>query len=421
MCPFSDQPNDEDTLAREAFSDIPGIQHRPECGYHHDSVLGYSGVSGHRDGGASGGLTTWVLESLLAEGRIDAAVCVTPDSAGGRWFQFAVARTAGEIRAGARSCYAPVEWSEALRRILSQEGQYAITALPCYAKALRRAMKSLPLLRRRVRFVLGLVCGQYKSRFFTEYLCAFGGGDPNHIDEVAYRIKDPRRTAFDHGIRYVSRRGGVARHEAVVYPSSLPTELWTDRAFTPRPCCFCDDTFAECADATFMDAWLAPYLSDFRGHSLVLVRRPEVADLLRRGAAQGFVWLRDVGIADVIQSQAGVVGSKRGRVRIWMDLACAAGEAVPRKREHLLARGRVPFWRKASASAVYRVLHESRLRWPESGKSPARYDALMAPWVKRAVRWRGICEALSRPWAVPLALLRTLRRRLGRVPKETGR
>jgi coenzyme F420-reducing hydrogenase beta subunit len=420
-CPFSDQPNDEDTLAREAFSDIPGMRHRPETGYYLDTVLGYSSVSGHREGGASGGLATWVLESLLAEGQIDAAVCVVPDRTGGRWFRFAVARSADEIRASARSCYCPVEWSEALREILSQEGRYAVTALPCYAKALRRAMQALPRLRRRLHFILGLVCGQYKSRFFTEYLCAFGGGDPNYMEEITYRIKDPRYSPRDNGTRCVSRRGGMARHEAVVHQSALPTRLWTDRAFTPRPCCFCDDIFAECADATFMDAWLEPYASDPRGHNLVLVRRPELGTLLRCGAARGDVCIHDVGIADIIQSQAGVVGSKRGRIRAWMSLARAAGEAVPQKREHLLEKGWIPFWTKAAAGAVYRILQESRRRWPESAKSPAQYDAFMGPLVKRAVWWQRIRVALTQPWAVPSAVLRRLRSRMSRAPEESGR
>jgi hypothetical protein len=163
-----------------------------------------------------------------------------------------------------------------------------------------------------------------------------------------------------------------------------------------------------------MDGWLEPYMADYRGHSMALARRPELADLWRRGAARGDVWLRDVEIADIVRSQAGVVESKRGRIRAWMDLALAAGEAVPRKREHLLVKGRLPFWDKAAAGAVYRILKESRRRWPESGRSPARYDALMAPWVNRA-RWRRrVLVVLTRPWAVPAVVLRRVRALVGR-------
>ncbi len=419
VCPFSDMADDEDALGRERFSAVDGIRHRPETGYWLDTAVGYANVGGHRDRGASGGLVTWVLETLLKEGRIDAAVCAVPTGRRGALFEFAVCRTADEVRRGARSCYYPVELSGAIRHVLRHEGSYAVTALPCYAKALGRAMAAMPKLRRRVRFVLGLVCGQYKSKYFAEYLCAFGGGDPARLDEIAFRLKDPKQTALYEGIRFVSGAGTDARREGVVREAQVPGRLWSNRYFTPVPCCFCDDVFAECADATFMDAWLPAYVPDGRGHSIVIARDPALAALLGRGRDAGDLALEPLDATDVIRSQQGVVDSKRGTLREWMRLAEAAGCRVPRKRTHLFSTARLACLEKARARCVWQIAHESRRRWPESGKNLPRFRAMMRPLAARAALvWR-MSQFLDAPWRVPAALVRRLRRILRRQSKGT--
>ena len=53
--------------------------------------------------------------------------------------------------------------------------------------------------------------------------------------------------------------------------------LWVNEVGGLRSCLFCDDVFAELADATFMDAWLPEYAADRCGTNLVICATKSLA------------------------------------------------------------------------------------------------------------------------------------------------
>jgi len=331
-CPFIDQEDNEDTLAQAAFGQTPGIQHTPEAGYYLDAYAGYSQVDGHRENGASGGLATWFLETLLTRGMVDKVICVTPNQGNPqKLFQFAVLDSVEAVRNASRSCYYPVEMSEVIREVLIQEGRYVITGLPCFLKGLRLAMRKDARLRRRIVALVGLVCGQTKSRSFAEYLCAACGGDLDNLLEVQFRLKDSARVANDFAFEFTwkSKEQIVSRK---MYWTEGIQGIWTHDYFKPNACNFCDDVFAETADVVFMDAWLPQYSQDYRGHSLVINRREAFKTLWDEGLASGEINLEPIAVASVIRSQAGQLHHKRELLAYRLCLAQSAGQSVPRKR-----------------------------------------------------------------------------------------
>jgi coenzyme F420-reducing hydrogenase beta subunit len=166
VCPFYNNQDNEDTLGKKLFTKTSGIKHTPETGYYIDSFVGYSNIKSHRENGASGGLATWTLEKLLTDNLVDHVACVSPNNDPEKLFKFKICNSPEEVRECSRSCYYPVETSGVVRHILQNEGRYAIIGLPCVCKAIRLAMQLSPKLERRIKFVLGLVCGQTKSKFF---------------------------------------------------------------------------------------------------------------------------------------------------------------------------------------------------------------------------------------------------------------
>lgn len=368
ICPFSDSCENEDILAERLYGAVPGIRRRPATGYFRNSYVGFSPVDGHRQNGSSGGVATWLLESLLQDGEIDRALCVGPVSDLDRLFEYVVCSTPNEIRRCGRSSYYPVEASGVIGYVLKHEGRYAITALPCVAKAIRAAQQKLPALRRRVRFILGLVCGQGKGTSFAEYVCALGGGDPHRLGNVTFRIKDATRPASDFGMRFVCTSTEESRQEGVVFWKEGMGRAWGDRYFTPNACHFCDDVFAECADVALMDAWLSRYDRDPAGHSIVLVRDGTIDKrYLQRAGQTGGLSVTPIGIADVIRSQAGVIQAKRGDLRRRMIWAGEAGMRVPRKRSHLLKGGRC-LGRDALIRVQWSIGQQSGAFWAEADK-----------------------------------------------------
>ena len=379
ICPFSDEGEDEDALAAELYAGDAEIKHKRATGYYRHSYVGFSQVDGQRAHGSSGGLATWLLDTLLDEGCIDYALCVTPVSGEGRLFGYTMCSSATEVRACGRSCYYPVEASRVIRQVLEREGRYAITALPCVAKAIRRAQQRLPKLRERIRYVVGLVCGQGKSAFFCEYACALGGGDPHGLQGVTFRIKDTTRPASDFGMRFLCSTDSGHRHEGVVFWKGHLGRVWGDRCFTPNACNFCDDVYAECADVTFMDAWLSRYSRDPAGHSLVLVRDRTLDDRFRRELDRpDALSLAPIPIGDVIKSQLGVIRAKRSDLGRRLAWARAAGKPVPRKRRHLL-NGVGLLGRDALNRAGWEMSQRSGPLWAEVDKDKTRFDERIRP------------------------------------------
>ena len=402
VCPFCDNEDNEDTLARKVFADIPGIKHTPETGYYLESFVGYSNVYGHRENGASGGLATWTLEMLLRENLVDYAVCVSPNKTPNKLFKFVICKTQEEVRACSRSCYYPVETSQIVQHILANEGRYAVTLLPCFAKTFRLAMQVQPKLQQKVKFLLGLTCGQGKSKFFAEYACARGGGNPHNLNGIEFRVKNPKRPANEYAVRFVSGLGTECESRGLVKMWDLGFER---RYFTPNACNFCTDTFSELADATFMDAWLHDYSKDYQGHNIVIVRNKTLCDLIEQGG-NGELVVEKLSIDKVVESQKELLYSKRNFTPERCRLAVQDRYKVPKTRPALLT-DKVPYSERLLSKATWLISLKSREEWVRCDKDLRRFQKAMAPYVAVLIRSKLLNRLRRRPWA----LLRPLWRR----------
>lgn len=170
VCPFTDSDDNEDTIGKRLYGEIPGIQHSRETGYYLKNYVGYS--EKHRLQSASGGMATWILEAVLIDGIVDHVICVAPTDKPEKLFAFYVFDNPEDVLRGAGSVYYPVEMSEVIKYVLSVPGRYMITGLPCFIKAIRLALHRNKKLKERIIVTVGFVSGQMKSRQFTDYATA---------------------------------------------------------------------------------------------------------------------------------------------------------------------------------------------------------------------------------------------------------
>jgi coenzyme F420 hydrogenase subunit beta len=331
VCPFWDRNKNEDDLGKALFEEDPDIQHTSDTGFYLDAFAGYAN-SEHREQGASGGIATWLLETLLNKKIVDRVICVGSNPDPNQLFKFTVCSTAQQVRNASRSCYYPVELSEMIRYILANESTYALTGLPCYIKGMRLAMELYPKLRQRVIIMCGLVCDQTQSKHFLEQLVLMKGGDPASITNATFRLKDSTRPANDYGFHFESNNGDIRTGD--IFFKEGYGELWLNRYFTPNACHHCDDVFAETADVTFMDAWLPEYQKDPKGHNIILVRSPIVMDILNEGMLTHELNLTHVNIQSVKQSQTGGIMRKRKLLALRMEREGKSDRLVylPKKR-----------------------------------------------------------------------------------------
>lgn len=390
VCPFGETDEDEDTLADMLFGGLDGISRTKEAGFHLSTYIG-SADETMRLAGASGGMATWVACQLLDSGHVDKVITVTSGGAHAKFFKFEATSDPAEVRKAAGSAYYPVDLSDALAELRKVEGRYAIVGLPCFVKAIRLAQTRDKVLADRIKVCLGIVCGHLKTAWFADYLIALAGGAPDRTRRIFFREKVPSGAANGYrfacegtyGIKRLARDQGYS-------------EVQRSGEFKPEACGYCDDVFAETADAAFMDAWLPEYLPDWRGTSIVVVRSPVIRDIIMDGISGGLIQAKSSTIDKALESQAGVIGEKRDKLakRLWM--AEKWGVTPPRKRVSPVK----PSWgEKVLLDAQERLRAASNHEFAASCGSIASYRKAMGghfSTVRRAKRISRLLEKIGK-------------------------
>ena len=70
------------------------------------------------------------------------------------------------------------------------DGKVAIVGVACFIKAIRLAQFYNPLLKDKIPFLVGIICGGVKSRFFTEYLAFKAGVTRVTLQKPRFGVKD---------------------------------------------------------------------------------------------------------------------------------------------------------------------------------------------------------------------------------------
>ena len=390
VCPMGDAP-DEDQLAATLFPAAPGAH--DGVGRYYDLYAGWSPA--HRADAGSGGLTRWLMARLLDAGEIDYVVQVSrklegegPDQ---DLFYYAVFATAGEYLAHtSSSAYFPVSLQGLFDEIDSRPGRCAVTALPCFARAIRAVMLERPSLAGKVRYVSGVICGSLKSRRYAEYLAQQMGVPKAELARLNFRGKSQSRAANEKCVE-VWREGSPAdAPDGARRVQELKGTNYGQGYFKYKACDYCDDVLAETADVAFGDAWIKPYVDDPSGTNVVVVRNPVLAELFLTASAAGEIVLDRLTPEQVVHTQAAGLRHRRGGLRIRLSLVRLAGGWTPRKRVtrgwgHPLAVGTQLY-----RIGIRRITGSERL-------------AVGGRWFERAIR---VLNFLFRP------ILRADRRRL---------
>lgn len=391
VCPFMNGNPNEDDVSKDLYAGIKGIKHRSETGYYFDSYVGYAPEEEMRWKGASGGMATYLLCQLLSLDEIDYIVAVSPNPDLDKLFKFVVVSTHQEVQECSKSSYYPVEVSEVLRHIQENEGRYAIVGLPCVCKSIRLAQSRNKKLKDRIRYVVGLVCGQQKSKFYTEYLSRKCGIDSSV--KVLFREKDENEPSTN---LVFEAEGQDGEKQRKYFNQDGVGKIWCQGWFTLNACFYCEDIFAECADIALMDAWLPQYTSESKGTSLLLDRVGLVDKLNLKN-------INKISLEDVINSQKGVLYNKRFDILARLKTAKKNGGYVPKKRCHSFIR-LLEIARSGMAKARFTISQQSGRSWLDSGKDMNDFGNMMLPFVHQLKK----AEHYSSCFRIPNAIIRKI-------------
>lgn len=379
VCPFTGMGPDQDVIAAARFGGIPGIQRRDDIGHFLNCQVGHASDSSVRMRAASGGTLRVLLRTLLEKDMVDRVVCVTsgPATSSADLFRFGIVDDGAAIDALPSSTYYPVEISSALRAIFeeSEDHRYLIVGLPCVLHAVQLAMAKMPRLRRRIRFTAALVCGQLPNRFYTEFLAKSAGAQPDQPRSVSYRSKTDSTRASN--FAFVAARSDGAPTRPVWWVGGA-RRLWAASYFKHNACNFCDDVFGEVADVSLMDAWLPRYMGDPKGHSLVVIRSPEIQSAYGAMAENGQVAMESIAADEVAASQSTVLEKKKWLIRGHLYAAQRAGCWAPTRR--LAPSSQV--WRQAWGTIFLsrQVMKASKALWPRVREAASASALFRAMW-----------------------------------------
>ncbi|MBX3616247.1 Coenzyme F420 hydrogenase/dehydrogenase, beta subunit C-terminal domain [Nitrosomonas sp.] len=326
VCPFAANHN-ETVLAEEIFS---GQSQHESVGRYLGLFAGYS--INDRNSGSSGGIITYIINELFENNEIDYAILVRPLVANNIRnidFSFDVISSKLDVSSGSTSFYYPVTYSKVLEFIAKNPGNYAITGIPCFHKAIRLLKRQNPLYRDRIKYQLGLVCGQLKSALYFEYLLRRAEVPIGKVESACFRRKDTNNRADEYLFEAVTRDSNERQHIYRISNRKISLN-WGMGLFKPKACDFCDDVFAETADIAVMDGWLPQYINDGKGTSLMVIRDKYLYDTMLNGKVSGKLHLHEIAIEEIVKSQQG--GLNHRRKGLAYRLYLSEGRMVPSKR-----------------------------------------------------------------------------------------
>lgn len=294
LCPFNPTPDaeveDEDRMAEKLFPDA--LYKDFKIGRFEQSYVGYS--KKFRESSSSGGIATYIFEELFRMGIVQ-HLFVVKEVEG--TYQYQWFDNVEDIKKISKTRYIPVTLERLFKEIDSKEGRIAVSGVACFVKAIRLKQYYTPSYREKIPFVLGIICGGLKSRFFTDYLAEKSGIKGGYY-KPEYRIKDKNSTSSDYSFGAFDKD-----NQFKMLKMREVGDMWGSGIFKNNACDFCDDVTTELADISLGDAWLPEYRNDGMGNSIIIARSKLSNEIIKKGIEKLELEVKEVSKDKIIESQ----------------------------------------------------------------------------------------------------------------------
>lgn len=333
VCPFSDESDNEDTIGKNLFG-LNAVHHE-KLGYYLATYAGHVTEGTFRDSGSSGGMGSWIASTLFKQGLVDGVIHIhqrVPTADDNRLFHYQLSSTMDEIRNGAKSRYYPIELSEMVKLIKERPGKYLFVGIPCFIKSIRLLSQQDEVLKERIKFCIGLICGHLKTARFAEMLAWQCDIPPQQLTSIDFRTKLPEYGANKYGVTVTGMVDNLQVSRISPPVNRMYGTNWGLGFFKYKACDYCDDVVAETADVTIGDAWLPQYLKDSQGTNVVIIRNIEIQGIINQAIQEGELKMDSITPDDVIESQKSGFEHRREGLAYRLFLTDQKNEWRPNKR-----------------------------------------------------------------------------------------
>ena len=329
VCPFNPNPKSELRTENEianVFQKNTVLSHA-KIGKYNGIYAGFS--SEFRLGSSSGGMGTYVMTELLERGIVQHIIAVGDSKVEDRHYEYSIINQKQEILSASKTRYYPVNLSSVFSKIGELEGQVAIVGVACFIKAIRLAQASNPQLIEKIPFLIGIICGGIKSRFYTDYLSAKAGVPFGNCINPEFRIKDVNSTANDYSFGCYSMHSESVKKTIRMRAIG---DMWGTGLFKANACDFCDDVTTELADISLGDAWLQPYIKDGKGTNVIVSRSSFADEIILDGIDAKKLVLEELSLDRFLASQQGSFNHRHIGLPFRIKQHRKRGKIIPFKR-----------------------------------------------------------------------------------------
>ncbi len=331
-CPFSKESDGEDRLAQTSL-DTAELGYLDGLGYFDKTYAGYAIEGSYREEGSSAGLVNWLCAKLLEKGEVEAVIHVKEDkTAEGTMYSYQESSAREGLQQGAKSKYYPIHLADLLKTVeTSKKKSFAVVGLPCFIKGLRALARENNVLKEKLKFHIGIVCGHLKSKHYAEFLGWQAGVKPDDLKLLDFRTKLMDRPASKYGFTAIPKEGD--KDSWIIKPmSDVVGGNWGHGLFKLKSCEYCDDVMAETADIVFGDAWLPEFVKDSQGTNIVNSRSSFLTKLLESEEEAGNIYLTELPASRVLDSQRSGLNHRREGLKYRSSMDEVNAKPSPYKR-----------------------------------------------------------------------------------------
>lgn len=365
VCPFNPNLKNEDALGKIFFQRTSG-NYNDRIGFYDGLYAGYSNK--YRESSSSGGIATYVFEKLINNKIVDHLFIVQESCEG---FEYQLCSDIGDIRKISKTRYMPVTLEKLFTEIDNIDGKVAVSGVSCFVKAIRLKQEKYPHLKEKIPFVVGIICGGLKSKFYTDFL-AQSAGCATEYSSVQYRVKNKNSFALDYKFSCKEKDNGRIH---MVDMLSLG-DMWGTGLFKSNACDFCDDVMNELADISLGDAWIDPYDKSGSGNSVIITRSLLSHRLVNDGLTAKELSLDKISLEHMIKSQSGSFNHRHKG--LYYRISKFSNKEMIKKRERFISKQNILL--DLVQSQRMQTREKSLFYW-KSKKNISEFNHLMSPLI----------------------------------------
>ena len=391
ICPFSGVSKNEDEISNLVFPD--NKKDDKYIGKFLACYAGYATDDSIRSIGSSGGIGKWLSYKLLADNYVDYYVQVTPNNdgeSGKELFKYAIFSDKTEVVHGSTSAYYPTTMHNVIQEIKRNPGRYAITGVPCFVKAIRLLTLEDALLKERIKYTVGIVCGSMKSANQSKMIAWQLGVHPDNLVKIDFRGKQYGVTPATTKMYRVWSNTDNEVHEkksGEIFGADYGMGF-----FKPNACDFCDDVVGETSDISIGDVWLPQYRFDTKGYSLIIVRNKELFNLLDESKNKNEIHLETLSPAQAFKTQEGGFRHRRDALSYRLQKKKDQNVWYPEKRvmpgEFVIDKKRKKIYDLREEIAHFS--HDAFIQTLKSGNIETFYNLMKRPLKRYKIAYEGI-------------------------------